>query len=49
MKQSIERTQRDNSLSFKLTIIEQVGKGEITYRQAQECSTILKWLRKYCR
>jgi transposase-like protein len=40
-------------MSFKLAVVEQVEKGEMTYRQAQErygiqgCSTVLKWLRKY--
>lgn len=53
MKQYVKRTQRDYSLSFKLAVVEQVEKGEMTYRQAQErygiqgCSTVLKWLRKY--
>ena len=53
MKQYVKRTQRDYSLSFKLAVIEQVEKGEMTYRQAQDrygiqgCSTVLKWLRKY--
>lgn len=55
MKQYVKRTQRDYSLSFKLTVVEQVEKGEMTYRQAQErygiqgCSTVLNWLRKYGR
>lgn len=53
MKQYVKRTQRDYSMSFKLAVVEQVEKGEMTYRQAQErygiqgCSTVLKWLRKY--
>lgn len=53
MKQYVKRTQRDYSLSFKLAVVEQVEKGEMSYRQAQErygiqgCSTVLKWLRKY--
>lgn len=53
MKQYVKRTQRDYSLSFKLAVVEQVEKGEMTYRQAQEsygiqgCSTVLNWLRKY--
>lgn len=55
MKQYVKRTQRDYSLSFKLAFVEQVEKGEMTYRQAQErygiqgCSTVLNWLRKYGR
>ncbi|MDU4126101.1 MULTISPECIES: hypothetical protein [Pantoea] len=55
MKQYVKRTQRDDSLSFKLTVVGQVEKGEMTYRQVQErygiqeCSTVLKWLHKYGR
>ncbi|KAA5960847.1 transposase, partial [Pantoea sp. VH_24] len=51
MKQYFISTQRDYSLSFKLAVVEQVEKGEMTYRQAQErygiqgCSTVLNWLR----
>lgn len=53
MKQYVKRTQRDYSLSFKLSVVGQVEKGEMTYRQAQERygiqgrSTVLKWLRRY--
>ena len=53
MKQYVKRTQRDYSLSFKLSVVEQVEKGEMTCRQAQErygiqgCSTVLNWLRRY--
>ncbi|SUB82250.1 Uncharacterised protein [Pragia fontium] len=53
MKQYVKRTQRDYSLSFKLSVVEQVEKGEMTYRQAQErygiqgASTVMNWLRKY--
>jgi transposase-like protein len=53
MKQYVKRTQRDYPLSFKLSVIEQVEKGEMTYRQAQRrygiqgASTVLKWLRQY--
>ena len=55
MNQYVKRTQRDYSLSFKLAVVEQVEKGEMTYRQAQErygiqgCSAVLNWLRKYGR
>lgn len=50
-----KRTQRDYSLAFKLAVVEQVEKGELTYRQAQERygiqgrSTVLVWLRKHGR
>lgn len=49
----IKRTQRDYTLGFKLAVVAQVEKGEMTYRQAQAAygiqgrSTVLKWLRKH--
>ncbi len=30
MKQGVKRTQRDYSLSFKLAIVDQIEKGELT-------------------
>jgi len=48
-----KRTQRDYNLGFKLAVISQVEKGEMTYKQAQEAygiqgrSTVLVWLRKH--
>lgn len=48
-----KRTQRDYNLGFKLAVVAQVEKGEMTYRQAQAAygiqgrSTVLKWLRKH--
>lgn len=48
-----KRTQRDYNLGFKLAVVGQVEKGEMTYRQAQATygiqgrSTVLKWLRKH--
>ena len=50
-----KRTQRDYPLSFKVAVVEQVEKGEMTYKQAQQRygiqgrSTVLVWLRKYGR
>ncbi|MDR6232805.1 hypothetical protein Q3H58_004928 [Pseudomonas psychrotolerans] len=50
MEQGVKRTQRDYSLTFKLAVVDQVEKGELTYRQAQERygiqgrSTVLVWL-----
>lgn len=47
-----KRTQRDYSLAFKLKVISEVEKGELTYKQAQQRygiqgrSTVLVWLRK---
>lgn len=48
-----KRTQRDYNLGFKLAVVAQVEKGEMTYRQAQAVygiqgrSTVLKWLRRH--
>ena len=48
-----KRTQRDYSLAFKLQVVLEVEKGQITYKQAQKQygiqgkSTVLQWLRKY--
>ncbi len=44
-----------NSLTFKLSLVEQIEKGELTYKQAQVRygiqgrSTVLVWLRKHGR
>ncbi len=52
-KQRKKRTQRDYNLGFKLAVISQVEKGEMTYKQAQKAygiqgrSTVLVWLRKH--
>lgn len=48
-----KRSQRDYNLGFKLAVISQVEKGEMTYKQAQKAygiqgrSTVLVWLRKH--
>ena len=48
-----KRTQRDYSLPFKMQVILEVEKGELTYREAQKKygiqgrSTVLTWLRKH--
>jgi transposase len=50
-----KRTQRNYSLAFKLQVIEEVEKGELSYKQAQRKygiqgrSTVLVWLRKHGR
>ena len=31
------RTQSDYTLAFKLSVVRQVEKGELTYKQAQRC------------
>ncbi len=47
----VKRSQRDYNLGFKLAVVEQVEKGELTYKQAQKLygiqgrSTVLVWLR----
>lgn len=49
----VKRTQRDYNLGFKLAVVAQVEKGELTYKQAQKLygiqgrSTVLVWLRKH--
>ena len=55
METGIKRTQRDYTLAFKLAVVAQVEKGELTYKQAQARygvqgrSTVLNWLRKHGR
>lgn len=55
MESGIKRTQRDYTLAFKLGVVEQVEKGELTYKQAQHRygiqgrSTVLVWLRRHGR
>ncbi len=52
-KGSTRRSQRDYPLGFKLSVVEQVEKGDFTYKQAQKHygiqgrSTVLVWLRKH--
>ena len=53
MKSTSKRTQRDYSLAFKLAVVDQVEKGEMTPAQAQERygiqghSTVSVWLQKH--
>lgn len=53
MEQGMRRSQRDYSLAFKLSVVDQVEKGEMTYKQAQlrygiqGRSTVLVWCRKH--
>jgi len=50
-----KRTQCDYSLAFKLSVVDQIEKGELSYKQAQARygiqgrSTVLVWLRKHGR
>jgi transposase-like protein len=49
----VKRSQRDYGMAFKLAVISQVEKGEMTYKEAQRRfgiqgrSTVLVWLRKH--
>jgi transposase-like protein len=51
----LKRTQRDYTLAFKLSVVDEVEKGALSYKQAQERygiqgrSTVLVWLRKHGR
>jgi transposase len=55
MSVGIKRTQNDYTMAFKLAVVEQVEKGELSYKEAQERygiqgrSTVLVWLRKHGR
>lgn len=55
MDTGVKRTQRDYTLAFKLSVVEQVEKGELTYKEAQSRygiqgrSTVLTWVRKHGR
>jgi transposase len=55
MESGIKRTQRDYTLAFKLSVVDQVEKGELTYKEAQQRygiqgrSTVLVWLPKHGR
>lgn len=49
----IRRSQRDYSLPFKLAVVGEVARGELSYKQAQRRygvqgrSTVLTWCRRY--
>ncbi|MTI29601.1 hypothetical protein [Xanthovirga aplysinae] len=51
-QKKVKRSQRDYTLAFKLQIIEEVERGDLSYKQAQKkygiqgISTVLVWLRK---
>ena len=55
MATGVKRTQRDYTMAFKLAVVEQVEKGELTCGGAQirygiqGNSTVLTWLRKHGR
>lgn len=49
----VKRTQKDYSMSFKLAVVEEIEKGELSTTKAcrkygiQARSTVVSWLRKY--
>jgi transposase-like protein len=53
MESGERRSQRDYMLAFKLSVVDQVEKDEMSYKQAQHRygiqgrSTVLIWLRKH--
>ena len=55
MDTGTKRSQRDYTLAFKLSVVDQVEKGELSYKEAQQRygiqgrSTVLVWLRKHGR
>lgn len=55
MESGVTRTQRGYTLAFKLSVVEQVEKGQLAYKEVQRryriqrCSTVLIWLRKHRR
>ena len=52
-EQKKKRSQRDYSLAFKLQVVSEVEKGELSYKQSQKKygiqgrSTVLVWIRKH--
>ncbi|WP_447750942.1 IS3 family transposase [Pseudomonas nicosulfuronedens] len=55
MAEGVRRSQRDYTQTFKLAVVDQVEKGELSYKEAQARygiqgrSTVLVWLRKHGR
>jgi transposase len=53
MQTQVKRSQRDYTLAFKLGVVDQVEKGQMSYKQAQRHfgiqgrSTVLVWLRRH--
>jgi transposase len=52
-KNPLKRTQGDYSLAFKLQVVDEIEKGNLTYKQSQKKygiqgrTTVLVWLRKH--
>ena len=55
MDRGKKRTQRDYTLAFKRAVVDEVERGDLSYKQAQRRygiqgrSTVLMWLRKHGR
>lgn len=55
MNQVVKRSQRDYTRAFKQSVVDQVERGDLSYKEAQRRygiqgrSTVLVWLRKYGR
>ena len=55
MDQRVKRSRYDYTLAFKLTVVERVERGELSYQQAQSHygiqgrATVLNWLRRHGR
>lgn len=55
MKSTVRRSRQDYSLAFKLSVVDQVERGDLNYRRAQErygiqgSTTVLEWLRRHGR
>jgi len=53
MGTNVKRMQKDYTLAFKLSVVDQVEKGQMSYKQAQKVygiqgrSTVLVWCRKH--
>jgi len=52
-RSALKKSQRDYSFAFKLQLVNEIEKGELTYKEAQRKhgiqgrSTVLVWLRKH--
>lgn len=55
MEQRVRRSRYDYTLTFKLSVVARVERGELTYKQAhdhygiQGSATVLRWLRQHGR
>lgn len=55
MDQRVRKSRYDYTLTFRLSVVERVERGELTYKQAQQhygiqgSATVLRWLRQHGR